>query len=113
MIKYADFILLGVLFACLFYNVCLKQEESSGTFAVSSCSCEISCTDDDIFPSSAEYERQKNIPVVWKTLKHNSLDFSEFCTVLKNIRKNYCLFYARSNMLITIQALLKKNVLSL
>ncbi|XP_041901528.1 diphthine--ammonia ligase-like isoform X3 [Corvus kubaryi] len=53
-----------------------KQEESSGTFVVSSCSCEISCTDDDIFPSSAEYEPQKNIPIIWKTLKHNSLDFT-------------------------------------
>lgn len=85
MIKCTDFILLDMLFICLFYNVCLKQEESSGTFVVSNCSCEISCTD-DIFPSSEEYEPQKNIPVIWKTLKHNSLDFSEFCTVFKKIR---------------------------
>ncbi|XP_072786264.1 diphthine--ammonia ligase isoform X3 [Taeniopygia guttata] len=54
-----------------------KQEESLGTFVVSSCSCEISCMDDDIFPSSEEYEPQKNISVIWKTLKHNSLDFTK------------------------------------
>ncbi|XP_041253818.1 diphthine--ammonia ligase [Onychostruthus taczanowskii] len=54
-----------------------KQEESLGTFVVSSCSCEISCMDDDIFPSSEEYEPQKNIPVIWKTLKHKSLDFTK------------------------------------
>lgn len=53
-----------------------------GTFVVSSCSCEISCMDDDVFPSSEEYEPQKNISVIWKTLKHYSLDFSEFCTVV-------------------------------
>ncbi|KAI1237790.1 Diphthine--ammonia ligase [Lamprotornis superbus] len=51
-------------------------EESMGTSLVSSCSCEISCTDDDIFPSSGECEPPKNIPVIWKTLKHNSLDFT-------------------------------------
>ncbi|XP_064280170.1 diphthine--ammonia ligase isoform X3 [Passer domesticus] len=54
-----------------------KQEESLGTFVVSSCSCEISCTDDYIFPSSEDYEPQKNIPVIWKTLKHKSLDFTK------------------------------------
>lgn len=83
MIKCADFILLGMVFTCLFYTVCLKQEESWGNFVVSSCSCEMSCMDDDIFPSSEEYEPQKNILVVWKSLKHKSLDFSEFCTVFK------------------------------
>lgn len=88
MIECADFILLGMVFTCLFYNVCLKQEESSGTFVVSSCSCEMSCMDDDTFPSSEEYEPQKNIPVIWKTLKHKSSDFSEFCTAFfKKIKK--------------------------
>ncbi|XP_074004997.1 diphthine--ammonia ligase isoform X1 [Numenius arquata] len=54
-----------------------KQGKSSGTFMVNSCSCEISCNDDYIFPSSEEEEPQKNIPVIWKSLKHNSLDFSK------------------------------------
>nr|XP_030130420.3 diphthine--ammonia ligase isoform X1 [Taeniopygia guttata] len=54
-----------------------NKEESLGTFVVSSCSCEISCMDDDIFPSSEEYEPQKNISVIWKTLKHNSLYFTK------------------------------------
>ncbi|XP_074959346.1 diphthine--ammonia ligase isoform X5 [Phalacrocorax aristotelis] len=54
-----------------------KQEESPGTFMVNSCSCEASCDDDDIFPSSEEDEPQKTIPVIWKSSKHNSLDFTE------------------------------------
>ncbi|NXM90492.1 DPH6 ligase, partial [Oenanthe oenanthe] len=53
------------------------QEESLGTCVVSRCSCEINCMDDDIFPSSDECEPQKNIPVIWKALKHNSLDFTK------------------------------------
>ncbi|XP_076201048.1 diphthine--ammonia ligase isoform X2 [Aptenodytes patagonicus] len=53
-----------------------NKGESSGTFMVNSCSCEESCNDDDIFPSSEEDEPQKNIPVIWKSLKHNSLDFT-------------------------------------
>ncbi|XP_052638467.1 diphthine--ammonia ligase isoform X3 [Harpia harpyja] len=55
----------------------LEQGESSGTFMVSSCSCELSCDDDDIFPSSEEDEPQKNILVLWKSLKHNTLDFTK------------------------------------
>ncbi|NXU18568.1 DPH6 ligase, partial [Pardalotus punctatus] len=56
-----------------------NKAKSLGTFVVSSCSCEISCTDDDIFPSSCseEHESQKNIPVIWKTMKHNSSDFTK------------------------------------
>ncbi|NXB49660.1 DPH6 ligase, partial [Leucopsar rothschildi] len=54
-----------------------KASKSMGTFLVRSCSCEISCTDDDIFPSSGECEPPKNIPVIWKSLKHNSLDFTK------------------------------------
>ncbi|XP_026648838.2 diphthine--ammonia ligase isoform X4 [Zonotrichia albicollis] len=54
-----------------------KQEESLGNFVVSSCSCEMSCVDDDIFPSSEEYEPRKNIPVIWKSLKQKSLDFTK------------------------------------
>uniref|UniRef100_U3JT08 Diphthine--ammonia ligase n=1 Tax=Ficedula albicollis TaxID=59894 RepID=U3JT08_FICAL len=54
-----------------------NKEESLGTCVVSRCSCEISCMDDDIFPSSDECEPQKNIPVIWKALKHNSLDFTK------------------------------------
>ncbi|XP_074959342.1 diphthine--ammonia ligase isoform X2 [Phalacrocorax aristotelis] len=54
-----------------------NKEESPGTFMVNSCSCEASCDDDDIFPSSEEDEPQKTIPVIWKSSKHNSLDFTE------------------------------------
>ncbi|KAF1603096.1 UNVERIFIED_CONTAM: Diphthine--ammonia ligase, partial [Eudyptes robustus] len=54
-----------------------NKGESSGTFMVNSCSCEESCNDDDIFPSSEEDEPQKNIPVIWKSLKHYSLDFTK------------------------------------
>ncbi|KAM6068381.1 diphthine--ammonia ligase isoform 2-T2 [Theristicus caerulescens] len=54
-----------------------NKVESSGTFMVNSCSCEVSCNDNDIFPSSEEDEPQKNSPVIWKSLKHNSLDFTK------------------------------------
>ncbi|KAM6444822.1 diphthine--ammonia ligase isoform 3-T3 [Rhynochetos jubatus] len=54
-----------------------NKGESSGTFMINSCSCEVSCNIDDIFPSSEEDEPQKNIPVIWKSLKHNSLDFTK------------------------------------
>ncbi|XP_065695993.1 diphthine--ammonia ligase isoform X6 [Patagioenas fasciata] len=54
-----------------------NKGESSGTFMINSCSCEVSCNDDDIFPSPEEDEPQKSIPVIWKSLKHNSLDFTE------------------------------------
>ncbi|XP_064920264.1 diphthine--ammonia ligase isoform X8 [Columba livia] len=55
----------------------LEQGESSGTFMINSCSCEVSCNDEDIFPSPEEDEPQKSIPVIWKSLKHSSLDFTE------------------------------------
>ncbi|XP_062350384.1 diphthine--ammonia ligase isoform X1 [Cinclus cinclus] len=54
-----------------------KQEESLGTFLVSNCSCEISCADDGIFPSSEECEPQKNTLVTWKTMECSSLDFTK------------------------------------
>ncbi|NWT32930.1 DPH6 ligase, partial [Cardinalis cardinalis] len=54
-----------------------NKAKSLGNFVVSSCSCEMSCMDDDIFPSSEEYEPQKNIPVIWKSSKHKSLDFTK------------------------------------
>ncbi|XP_061223654.1 diphthine--ammonia ligase isoform X2 [Neopsephotus bourkii] len=55
-----------------------NKEESSGTFMVNSCSCEVTCNgDDDIFPSLEEDEPQKNIPVIWKSLNHSSLDFTK------------------------------------
>ncbi|XP_009885225.1 PREDICTED: diphthine--ammonia ligase [Charadrius vociferus] len=53
-----------------------NKGEYSGT-VVNSCSCEVSCNDDDIFPSSEEDEPRKNIPIIWKSLKHNSLDFTK------------------------------------
>ncbi|NWW46317.1 DPH6 ligase, partial [Pedionomus torquatus] len=55
----------------------LHLENKASTFMVNSCSCEISCNSDDIYPSSEEEEPQKNNPVIWKSLKHNSLDFSK------------------------------------
>ncbi|XP_065492286.1 diphthine--ammonia ligase [Caloenas nicobarica] len=54
-----------------------NKEESSGTFMVNSCSCEVSGNYDDIFPSPEEDEPQKSIPFIWKSLKHNSLDFTK------------------------------------
>ncbi|XP_059330206.1 diphthine--ammonia ligase isoform X2 [Ammospiza nelsoni] len=54
-----------------------NKAKSLGNFVVSSCSCEVSCMDDDIFPSSEEYEPQKNILVTWKSLKQKSLDFTK------------------------------------
>ncbi|KAM9012792.1 diphthine--ammonia ligase isoform 4-T4 [Ara ararauna] len=55
-----------------------NKGESSGMFMVKSCSCEVTCNgDDDIFPSSEEDEPQENIPVIWKSLNHNSLDFTQ------------------------------------
>ncbi|KAM6311923.1 diphthine--ammonia ligase isoform 1-T1 [Aegotheles albertisi] len=54
-----------------------KQGESSGTFVVNSCSCEVSCNNDDIFPSSEEDEPEKNILVISKSLKPNSLDITK------------------------------------
>ncbi|KAM6275062.1 diphthine--ammonia ligase [Porphyrio hochstetteri] len=53
-----------------------NKGEYSGTLMVNSCSCEVSCNDDDIFPSSEEDEPQKNIPVIWKSLKQ-TLDFTK------------------------------------
>ncbi|NXP08035.1 DPH6 ligase, partial [Thinocorus orbignyianus] len=55
----------------------LHLENKANTFTVNSCSCEMSCSSDDTLPSSEEEEPQKNIPVIWKSLKHNSLDFSK------------------------------------
>ncbi|XP_075569006.1 diphthine--ammonia ligase isoform X4 [Pelecanus crispus] len=54
-----------------------NKAKSSSTFMVNSCSCEVSCNDGDIFPSSEEDEPQKNVLVIWKSLKHNSLDFTK------------------------------------
>ncbi|NXJ75834.1 DPH6 ligase, partial [Trogon melanurus] len=55
----------------------LHLETKASTFMVSGCSCEVSCDDEDVFPSAEEDEPQKNIPVIWKSLKHNSLDFTK------------------------------------
>ncbi|XP_051477221.1 diphthine--ammonia ligase isoform X2 [Apus apus] len=53
-----------------------KQGESSSAFLVNSCSCEISCNG-DVSPSSEEDEPQKNVPVILKSLKHDSLDITK------------------------------------
>ncbi|NXW94890.1 DPH6 ligase, partial [Alopecoenas beccarii] len=55
----------------------LHLENKASTFMVNSCSCAESCNDDDIFPSPEEDEPQKSIPFMWKSLKHNSLDFTK------------------------------------
>ncbi|NXF72885.1 DPH6 ligase, partial [Sclerurus mexicanus] len=55
----------------------LHLENKARTFVVNSCSCEISCTDDDVCLSSEEDEPQKTIPVIWKSLKPNFLDFTK------------------------------------
>ncbi|NXJ47804.1 DPH6 ligase, partial [Spizaetus tyrannus] len=55
----------------------LHLENKASMFMVNSCSCELSYNDDDIFPSSEEDEPQKNILVLWKSLKHNNLDFTK------------------------------------
>ncbi|XP_021257383.1 diphthine--ammonia ligase isoform X1 [Numida meleagris] len=54
-----------------------NKEKSSDTFMVNSCSCEVSCNDGDILPSSELDEPQNISPIIWKSLKHNSLDFSK------------------------------------
>ncbi|XP_061854599.1 diphthine--ammonia ligase isoform X3 [Colius striatus] len=54
-----------------------NKEVSASTFMVNGCSCEVSCNDEDIFPSSEENEPQKSIPVIWKSSKQNSLDFTK------------------------------------
>ncbi|XP_048803697.1 diphthine--ammonia ligase isoform X8 [Lagopus muta] len=53
------------------------KEKSSDTFMGSSCSCEVICNNSDSL-SSLEPDEQQNIsPIIWKALKHNSLDFSK------------------------------------
>ncbi|XP_010006006.1 PREDICTED: diphthine--ammonia ligase [Chaetura pelagica] len=52
------------------------KAKSSSAFLVNSCSCEKSCNG-DVSPSSEEDEPQKNIPVILKSLKHNSLDITK------------------------------------
>ncbi|XP_066853602.1 diphthine--ammonia ligase isoform X1 [Anser cygnoides] len=54
-----------------------NKGESSDMFKVNSCSCDITCNDGDILPSSEVEEPQKIIPIIWKPLKHNSLDFTK------------------------------------
>ncbi|NXI49785.1 DPH6 ligase, partial [Chloroceryle aenea] len=55
----------------------LHLENKASTLMVNSCSCEVTCSDDDIFLSSEEDEPQENISVIWKSLKHNSSDFTK------------------------------------
>ncbi|XP_062433834.1 diphthine--ammonia ligase isoform X2 [Rhea pennata] len=55
-----------------------NKGESSDMSMVSSCSCELSCNDGNILPSSEEDEPQKMLPAIWKSnMKHNSLDFTK------------------------------------
>ncbi|XP_065609922.1 diphthine--ammonia ligase isoform X2 [Cyrtonyx montezumae] len=56
-----------------------NKEKSSDTFMVNSCSCEVSCNNGDILPSSEPDEPQNISPITWKSLKHSSLDFSKTC----------------------------------
>ncbi|NXG70327.1 DPH6 ligase, partial [Baryphthengus martii] len=55
----------------------LHLENKASTLMVPSCSCEVACSDDDIFPSSEEDEPQKIIPIIWKSLKPNSSNFTK------------------------------------
>ncbi|NXP50671.1 DPH6 ligase, partial [Heliornis fulica] len=66
----------------------LHLESKASAFMVNSCSCEVSCNDDDIFTSS-EDEPQKNIPVIWKSLKHHSLDFTKTCRSSRRSQSGY------------------------
>ncbi|XP_042669630.1 diphthine--ammonia ligase isoform X5 [Centrocercus urophasianus] len=53
------------------------KEKSSDTFMGSSCSCEVICNNSDSLASSEPDEQQNISPIIWKALKHNSLDFSK------------------------------------
>ncbi|XP_052549866.1 diphthine--ammonia ligase isoform X5 [Tympanuchus pallidicinctus] len=53
------------------------KEKSSDTFMGSSCSCEVICNNSDSLSSSEPDEQQNISPIIGKTLKHNSLDFSK------------------------------------
>ncbi|NXY41463.1 DPH6 ligase, partial [Ceuthmochares aereus] len=55
----------------------LHLEKKASTFMVNSCSCEVSCEDGDTLDTSEEDEPQKTVAVIWKSLKHNSLDFTK------------------------------------
>ncbi|NXI68971.1 DPH6 ligase, partial [Anseranas semipalmata] len=55
----------------------LHLENKANSFMVNCCSCEVSCNDGDILPSSELEEPPKMIPIIWKSLKHNSLDFTK------------------------------------
>ncbi|NWU93701.1 DPH6 ligase, partial [Upupa epops] len=55
----------------------LHLESKASALTVNVCSCEISCNEDDIFSSLEEDEPQKSIPIIRKSLKHNSLDFTK------------------------------------
>ncbi|NWR70932.1 DPH6 ligase, partial [Centropus unirufus] len=57
----------------------LHLEKKASTFMVNNCSCEVSCKDEDIFPTLEEDEPQKNIAVIWKSLKCNSSEFTKIC----------------------------------
>ncbi|NWH64036.1 DPH6 ligase, partial [Geococcyx californianus] len=54
----------------------LHLEKKASASMVNDCTCEVSCKD-DIFPASEEDEPQENTAVVWKSLKHNSWDFTK------------------------------------
>ncbi|XP_071600406.1 diphthine--ammonia ligase isoform X2 [Heliangelus exortis] len=54
-----------------------NKAKSSDTFIVNICSCDVSCNEDDIFPSLEEGEPQQNFPVISKSLKHNYLDMGK------------------------------------
>ncbi|KYO28747.1 ATP-binding domain-containing protein 4 [Alligator mississippiensis] len=54
-----------------------NKVESSDKFMDSSCSCEVTCNEDNMLPA-AEEDGPKDIPpIIWKSLKHNSLQYSK------------------------------------
>ncbi|XP_067414165.1 diphthine--ammonia ligase isoform X4 [Emydura macquarii macquarii] len=51
--------------------------ESSDKFMITSCSCEVSCSEYNMPPASEEDGPQKTPPIIWKSLEHNSLQYSK------------------------------------
>ncbi|XP_019407547.1 PREDICTED: diphthine--ammonia ligase [Crocodylus porosus] len=54
-----------------------NKVESSDKFMDSSCSCEVICNEDNVLPAAEEDVPKDIPPVIWKSLKHNSLQYSK------------------------------------
>ncbi|XP_075783129.1 diphthine--ammonia ligase isoform X3 [Pelodiscus sinensis] len=51
--------------------------ESSDKFMISSCCCKVNCAEDSIQSASEEDGPKKSPPIIWKSLEHNSLQYSK------------------------------------